>query len=229
MSFKKALNFRPNLAGKWWLGKQTLALLARKRKHWLTLFLPIISYAVAYLNLGISLIALGKCQDAAQVLQEGSKVDGTGVRDRQGHENARITSYLQLGALYVEQGKLQRALAVYREALHELPHNYYKRDVLYHRIGDIFGRLQQWDEAEKHHRAALQLQPNQVAAHLSYGITLARNVSTLFVWVSRFHLIITIEPYFLQSSRIPEAEMWFKRALQLAPEEASVHHHYGTF
>ncbi|XP_073821068.1 transmembrane O-mannosyltransferase targeting cadherins 2 [Musca autumnalis] len=162
--------------------------------------------AVAYLNLGISLIAMGKCQDAAQVLHEGSKVDGTGVRDRQGHENARITSYLQLGALYVEQGKLQRALAVYREALHELPHNYYKRDVLYHRIGDIFGRLQQWDEAERHHRAALDLQPNQVAAHLSYGITLARN-----------------------SSRIHEAEMWFKRALQLAPEEASVHHHYAEF
>lgn len=132
---------------------------------------------MAYLNLGISLIALGKCQEAAQILQEGSKVDGTGVRDRVAHENARISSYLQLGALYVEQGKLQRALAVYREALHELPNHYYKRDVLYHRIGDIFGRLQQWDEAERHHRAALELQPNQVAAHLSYGVTLARNVS----------------------------------------------------
>lgn len=132
---------------------------------------------MAYLNLGISLIALGKCHEAAQILQEGSKIDGTGVRDRAAHENARISSYLQLGALYVEQGKLQRALAVYREALHELPHHYYKRDVIYHRIGDIFGRLQQWDEAERHHRAALELQPNQVAAHLSYGVTLARNVS----------------------------------------------------
>ncbi|XP_075154079.1 transmembrane O-mannosyltransferase targeting cadherins 2 [Haematobia irritans] len=205
----EAIKYRPNMAdvhfnlGILYQNQQNYQAAVMSFKKALN-FRP--NLAVAYLNLGISLIALGKCQDAAQVLQEGSKVDGTGVRDRQGHENARITSYLQLGALYVEQGKLQRALAVYREALHELPHNYYKRDVLYHRIGDIFGRLQQWDEAERHHRAALQLQPNQVAAHLSYGITLARN-----------------------SSRIPEAEMWFKRALQLAPEEASVHHHYAEF
>uniref|UniRef100_A0A1I8NT25 dolichyl-phosphate-mannose--protein mannosyltransferase n=1 Tax=Stomoxys calcitrans TaxID=35570 RepID=A0A1I8NT25_STOCA len=205
----EAIKYRPNMAdvhfnlGILYQNQQNYKAAVASFKKALN-FRP--NLAVAYLNLGISLIALGKCQDAAQVLQEGAKVDGTGVRDRQGHENARITSYLQLGALYVEQGKLQRALAVYREALHELPHNYYKRDVLYHRIGDIFGRLQQWDEAERHHRAALQLQPNQVAAHLSYGITLARN-----------------------SSRIPEAEMWFKRALQLAPEEASVHHHYAEF
>uniref|UniRef100_A0A1A9WKL7 dolichyl-phosphate-mannose--protein mannosyltransferase n=1 Tax=Glossina brevipalpis TaxID=37001 RepID=A0A1A9WKL7_9MUSC len=162
--------------------------------------------AVAYLNLGISLIAMGKCQEAAQVLQNGSKLSGTGVRDRNSHENARISSYLQLGALYADQGKLQRALAVYREALHELPHNYHMRDVLYYRIGDIFGRLQKWDEAEKHHRAALNLRPKEAGAHLSYGITLARN-----------------------SSRASEAEFWFKRALKLAPEQASAYHHYAEF
>uniref|UniRef100_A0A1A9UXH9 dolichyl-phosphate-mannose--protein mannosyltransferase n=1 Tax=Glossina austeni TaxID=7395 RepID=A0A1A9UXH9_GLOAU len=162
--------------------------------------------AVAYLNLGISLIAVGKCQEAAQVLQDGSRLNGTGVRDRNSHENARISSYLQLGALYADQGKLQRALAVYREALHELPHNYHMRDVLYYRIGDIFGRLQKWDEAEKHHRAALNLRPKEAGVHLSYGITLARN-----------------------SSRASEAEFWFKRALKLAPEQASVYHHYAEF
>jgi len=31
----------------------------------------------------------------------------------------------------------------------------------------------------------------------------------------------------LQGSRLAEAESWFKRALQLAPLEASSHHHYG--
>lgn len=134
-------------------------------------------FPVAYLNLGISFIALGKRQQAIEILQVGSTLDGTAVRDRSAHDQARSSAYLQLGALYVEQGKLQRALAVYREALSSLPALLHQREVLYQRIGDVFGRLQQWDEAERHHRAALKLQPNQVAAHISYGITLARNVS----------------------------------------------------
>ncbi|KRG03558.1 protein O-mannosyl-transferase TMTC2 isoform X1 [Drosophila mojavensis] len=164
------------------------------------------SLAVAYLNLGISFIALGKRQQAIEILQLGATLEGATVRDRSAHDQARSSAYLQLGALYVEQGKLQRALATYREALSSLPALVQQREVLYQRIGDVFGRLQQWDEAERHHRAALELQPNQVAAHLSYGITLARN-----------------------SSRASEAEMWFKRALKLAPEQASVYHHYAEF
>lgn len=175
-SFKNALNFRPNLAGITF--KYYYVCRCINEKFMWALVAP---FPVAYLNLGISLIALGKCQEAAQVLQDGSRLNGTGVRDRNSHENARISSYLQLGALYADQGKLQRALAVYREALHELPHNYHMRDVLYYRIGDIFGRLQKWDEAEKHHRAALNLRPKEAGVHLSYGITLARNVSVLLL------------------------------------------------
>lgn len=81
-------------------------------------------YTVAYLNLGTSLIALGRCQEAASVLREGSKLDGVGLRDRTAHNNARVSTLLQLGSLYAEQGKLQRALAVYREALHNLPDSF---------------------------------------------------------------------------------------------------------
>lgn len=74
--------------------------------------------------MGTSLIALGRCHEAATVLREGSKLDGVGLRDRTAHDNARVAMLLQLGALYAEQGKLQRALAVYREALHKLPSTY---------------------------------------------------------------------------------------------------------
>lgn len=79
---------------------------------------------VAYLNMGTSLIALGRCHEAASILRQGSKLDGNGLRDRTAHTNARISMLLQLGTLYVDQGKLQRALAVYRETLHSLPKNY---------------------------------------------------------------------------------------------------------
>lgn len=79
---------------------------------------------MAYLNLGTSLIALGRCQEAATVLRDGSKLDGTGLRDQNAHSNARISCLIQLGGLYADQGKMQRALAVYREALHNLPQDY---------------------------------------------------------------------------------------------------------
>ncbi|KAL1397868.1 hypothetical protein pipiens_009416 [Culex pipiens pipiens] len=165
----------------------------------------LIVYDVAYLNLGTSLIALGRCQEAATVLHEGSKLDGTGLRDRAAHDNARIGALLQLGNLYADQGKLQRALAVYREALHILPDRYPPQGI-YHRLGEVFARLNQWSEAERFQRAALEAQPDHIAAHLSYGSMLARN-----------------------SSRTSEAEQWFRRALRLAPADASVHHHYAEF
>lgn len=74
--------------------------------------------------MGTSLIALGRCHEAATILRDGSKLDGVGLRDRTAHDNARISMLLQLGSLYAEQGKLQRALAIYRETLHSLPKNY---------------------------------------------------------------------------------------------------------
>lgn len=92
--------------------------------HLFLFFFLLSFFSVAYLNLGTSLIALGRCQEAANVLRDGSRLDGTGLRDRTAHDNARIASLLQLGGLYAEQGKLQRALAVYREALHNLPDTY---------------------------------------------------------------------------------------------------------
>lgn len=74
--------------------------------------------------MGTSLIALGRCNEAVKILREGSKLNGRGLRDRSAHDNARMSMLVQLGSLYAEQGKLQRALSVYREALHSLPKNY---------------------------------------------------------------------------------------------------------
>ncbi|KAG5677610.1 hypothetical protein PVAND_007354 [Polypedilum vanderplanki] len=159
--------------------------------------------ALAYLNLGTSLIALGRCHEAASVLRDGTKLDGTGLRDRAEHENARISSLLQLGGLYTEQGKLQRALAVYREALYTLPSSYPPQEI-YHRLGDVFFRLNKWPEAERFHRAALDA--GHIGAHISYGTIIARN-----------------------SSRSLEAEQYFKRAIRLAPLDSSIHHHYAEF
>ncbi|XP_055634788.1 protein O-mannosyl-transferase TMTC2 [Toxorhynchites rutilus septentrionalis] len=207
-ALKAALSYRPNMADVHY----NLGILLQNQQDYAEAvesfrkaiqFRP--SLALAYLNLGTSLIALGRCQEAASVLREGSKLDGAGLRDRAAHDNARISALLQLGNLYADQGKLQRALAVYREALHILPDRYPPQGI-YHRLGEVFARLNQWSEAERFQRAALEAQPDHIAAHLSYGSMLARN-----------------------SSRTSEAEQWFRRALRLAPADASVHHHYAEF
>ncbi|XP_017047615.1 protein O-mannosyl-transferase TMTC1 isoform X2 [Drosophila ficusphila] len=164
--------------------------------------------SVAYLNLGISLISLGDHRrEAISVLRTGARLEGNGVRDRGAHEEARCTCYLQLSVLLRAEGRLQEAASSLRESLKALallPQK--QRAVLHLRLGEILAELQDWDEAEHQQRLALQLQPEKGAAYVTYGQTLARN-----------------------GSRLAEAESWFKRALQLAPLEASSHHHYADF
>jgi len=75
-------------------------------------------------NLGAALISVGRGTEAAAVLRTGASLDGSGLKDKRAHEAARVQALLQLGALYADQGRLQRALSAYREALRTLPDHY---------------------------------------------------------------------------------------------------------
>ncbi|KAK9870913.1 hypothetical protein WA026_009874 [Henosepilachna vigintioctopunctata] len=158
---------------------------------------------VAYVNLGTALIAAGRCQEADSVLRQGSRLDGAGLRDRKEHETAKVSALLQLGALYSDQGRLQKALVTYREAVHSLP-NHYPPQAVFNVLGETLARLQQDEEAERWYQAALNAQPDHVPAHITYGKLLAKNVS-----------------------RLGEAEQWFRKAQRLAPGDPSVYHYYG--
>lgn len=50
---------------------------------------------------------------------------------------------------------------------------------VYNLLGETLSRLQQFEEAERWYQAALQVQPDHVPAHITYGKLLAKNVSTL--------------------------------------------------
>lgn len=76
------------------------------------------------MNLGAALASIGRGTEAAAVLRAGASLDGSGLKDKRAHEAARVQALLQLGALYADQGRLQRALSAYREALHALPDHY---------------------------------------------------------------------------------------------------------
>ncbi|KAH8307962.1 hypothetical protein KR059_003561, partial [Drosophila kikkawai] len=164
--------------------------------------------AVAYLNMGISLMSLGDHrQEAISVLRTGARLDGHGVRDRGAHEEARYTCYLQLSGLLRSEGHLQEAASMLKESLDVLTSQPQKHRAMLHlRLGEIHAEMQHWNEAEYQQRLAMELQPQQGAVYVTFGQTLARN-----------------------GSRLAEAEMWFKRAMQLAPLEASSHHHYADF
>ncbi|KAF0770551.1 protein O-mannosyl-transferase TMTC2-like, partial [Aphis craccivora] len=78
--------------------------------------------------------------------------------------------------------------------------------VLFSLYGDALAQLNRHREAEMWHKAALEVGPDHVPAHLSYGKWLAKN-----------------------RTRIHEAENWFLRAKKLAPSDASVYKHFGVF
>ncbi|EDW03302.1 GH11163 [Drosophila grimshawi] len=163
--------------------------------------------ALAYLNLGTSLLAWNRTRyetEAAAVLLRGARLQGHGVRDRKAHEEARQSAYLQLSALHRSEGRHQQAVEVLYEALATL--HLGNAAVLHQRLAALHVELEQWQQADEQQQLAVQLQPQQSATHLSYGQVLARNCS-----------------------RHAEAEVWFKRALELSPLEPSAHHYYAEF
>ncbi|XP_003699417.1 transmembrane O-mannosyltransferase targeting cadherins 2 [Megachile rotundata] len=207
-AFVQALRYRPNMADVHY----NLGILQQGRKNYDAAILSYqraIQYrpslAQAYVNLGATLASVGRETEAAAVLRAGASLDGSGLKDKRAHEAARVQALLQLGVLYADQGRLQRALSAYREALHALPDHYPPQSV-YNLLGETLSRLQRYAEAERWFQASLASQPDHVPAHITYGKLLARN-----------------------SSRVLEAERWFLRARRLAPDDSSVHHHYGLF
>lgn len=50
---------------------------------------------------------------------------------------------------------------------------------LYNMLGEAHYRLNEFAEAERWYKAALQAKPDHVPAHLTYGKMLAKNVSKL--------------------------------------------------
>ncbi|XP_076174230.1 transmembrane O-mannosyltransferase targeting cadherins 2 isoform X4 [Ptiloglossa arizonensis] len=176
-AFVQALRYRPNMADVHY----NLGILQQGRKNYEE---AILSYqraihfrpslAQAYVNLGAALATVGRGTEAAAVLRTGASLDGSGLKDKRAHEAARVQALLQLGALYADQGRLQRALSAYREALHAMPDHYPPQSV-YNLLGETLSRLQQYAEAERWFQASLASQPDHVPAHITYGKLLARN------------------------------------------------------
>ncbi|XP_060851447.1 protein O-mannosyl-transferase TMTC2-like [Rhopalosiphum padi] len=163
------------------------------------------SLAVAYLNMGQLLATMGRCEEAESVLKLCVSLDGSYSKDPMNHETSRVSALVTLGKLHADRGRHSDAVQAYKHAVAILP-PYYNSRVLFSLYGDALAQLNRHREAEMWHKAALEVGPDHVPAHLSYGKWLAKN-----------------------RTRIHEAENWFLRAKKLAPGDASVYKHFGVF
>ncbi|KAG7306039.1 hypothetical protein JYU34_008611 [Plutella xylostella] len=213
-AFRRALAHRPNMADVHYnLG----ILLQNQRRYEAAIksferaiyFRP--SMALAYVNLGAALASDGRLSEAVSVLRAGTRVDGTRVRDRREHDSARVSALVQLAALHVQRSHWHKALAAYREALQIIPESEvpivgWTRHSVLTMAGEIYAQLRHWAQAERSARQALAAAPRDAATHLAYAKLLARN-----------------------ASRSLEAEEWFKKALNLDPNNPEVRDQFGQF
>ncbi|XP_076374963.1 transmembrane O-mannosyltransferase targeting cadherins 2 isoform X2 [Megalopta genalis] len=227
-AFVQALSYRPNMADVHY----NLGILQQGRKNYEE---AILSYqraihfrpslAQAYVNLGAALASVGRGAEAAAVLRAGASLDGSGLKDKRAHEAARVQALLQLGALYADQGRLQRALSAYREALHALPDHYPPQS----------SRVL---EAERWFLRARRLAPDDSSVHHHYGLFLSsqgrlseaaeEQLRAAELSRSDYELSMAAASALRQADRLEDAEVWYRHAASLRPNEARSHTNLGA-
>ncbi|XP_032514980.1 protein O-mannosyl-transferase TMTC2 [Danaus plexippus] len=214
VAFEKALNYRPNMADVHY----NLGILHQNQRRYgeaiksferAIYFRP--SMALAYVNLGTSLMADGRLAEAASALRAGARADGLRVRDRREHDAARVSALVQLASLHSQRGHWHKALSAYKDALQILPDSNapivgWTRHNVLSMASKVHMQLHQWTQAEHSILSALSLAPNHVATHLALAQIVSRNVS-----------------------RSMEAEVWYKKAVTLAPDDPTVRDQFGMF
>jgi len=137
--------------------------------------------------------------------------------------------YENLGALYMEAGRLAEAETIYREALARG-----MEDADFHvNLGLLHYRRREWGEAEKELRVALELDPGNVAALVHLGNTL-RAGGRPEEAISRYQKALEINPNYLYAfdglgiayaklGRQEEALRSFRDVVRLDPEGAQGH------
>ncbi|XP_045768202.1 protein O-mannosyl-transferase TMTC2-like isoform X1 [Maniola jurtina] len=217
IAFERALKYRPNMADVHY----NLGILHQNQRRYgeaiksferAIYFRP--SMALAYVNLGTSLMADGRLAEAASALRAGARADGVRIRDRREHDAARVSALVQLASLHSQRGHWHKALSAYKDALQILPDTNapivgWTRHNVLSMASEIHMQLHQWPQAEHNILSALALAPKHAATHVTLAQILARNVSI--------------------ASRSMEAELWFKKAVTLAPDDPSVRDQFGMF
>ncbi|XP_054721235.1 protein O-mannosyl-transferase TMTC2-like, partial [Uloborus diversus] len=206
-AYKKALSYRSNMADV----RYNLGILLQEQGRYeeaLHSYKLAIQFrprlAMAHLNMGLVLGILGRKEEAAEVYRHCAELDSAGLKDPKMHESTRISALFNLGRLYADEGKYEEAVVVYHEAVQKMPEHYQPQS-LYNMMGEAYFKMGHFMDAEHWYREALRVKPDHIPAHLTYAKLLSK-------W-----------------DRLEEAEQWFLKAKNIAPNDSSVYQHYGRF
>ncbi|MDY6986973.1 MAG: tetratricopeptide repeat protein [Thermodesulfobacteriota bacterium] len=143
-------------------------------------------------------------------------------------------AHLNLGAILVTQGKVDDAIAHYREALKIKP--YYVRT--HNNLGIALRQKGDLDEAISHYRTALRIRPEYVDAHNNLALVL-KDQGNLDEAISHYRRALQIEPYsaevhnnlgiaLRQKGNLDEAISHYRKALGLDPDLTDAHHNLAV-
>ncbi|XP_040569005.1 protein O-mannosyl-transferase TMTC2 [Lepeophtheirus salmonis] len=207
-AFKMALKHRPNMADVHY----NLGVLYQNTQRFneaIPCYENAIHYrpklAQAYLNLGIIHSETGSKESAINIWKLAININDEELKDPETNLVAKISAHQNIGKVLLEEKKLQDALKILTRGLQLSPKRYPKQG-LFNLMGEVYRALNQPEEAEKMFIKSIQVKPDHIPAHLTYGKLLAKN-----------------------KTRMKEAEERFLLASKLAPSESSVALHYGLF
>jgi tetratricopeptide (TPR) repeat protein len=198
--------------------KDTVAHFPRGEKNVETL-----AQTQAFHNLGISLQARGRYQEALQAFQEAARLAPQQVR-----------SLAAVGSMYSELGKFPEAEAALRKALDVDP----KYVLAYRHLGDLLSRQGKYEEALAQFRTGLALEPYNDDLHDAIARTLyAQGRKDLAIKHLQTALQLNPRSYvahsnlaavYLSEGKTADALQHLNSALQLRPDYWRVHENLGV-
>ncbi len=145
----------------------------------------------------------------------------------------KARGYINLGAVYREQNRLQEAIQAYKTALTLKP------DIAdtHYNLGIAYGKLGQVDEAIQAYKTALTLKPDIVDAHYNLGLIYYKQ-GRLSEAIMALEKAVQIQPDFALAhnilgnayqmlNRLEESIQEYKTALNLRPDLADAHNNLG--
>ncbi|XP_076445785.1 protein O-mannosyl-transferase TMTC2-like [Babylonia areolata] len=157
---------------------------------------------VAHLNLGILTAQAGDIAAAAQIYRHCADLDTSGLKDPRLHETTKISCLYNLARLLADHNSLQEAEKTYLEALKRRP-SYYAPQSIQNMLGELYLKMNQFDQAEHWYHEALRSKPDHIPAHL------------------------TLAKMFQHKNQDKEAELWFDKARVLDPNDGTIDLHHA--
>ncbi|KAG5841661.1 hypothetical protein ANANG_G00169000 [Anguilla anguilla] len=206
-AYRNALYYRSNMADMLY----NLGLLLQERQQ----FSEALQYytlaigsrptlASAYLNTGIILMNQGHLDEAKRTFLICANIPDENLRDPHAHRSSVTSCLYNLGKLLHKQGHQEEAIAVFKEAVQKMPHQFAPQS-LYNMMGEAYMGLNRLQLAEHWYQESLRAKPDHIPAHLTYAKLLAIRGRKL------------------------EAERYFLKAIDLDPGKGSTYMHYGQF